>query len=252
MKKLIKVSQIIVLIIFFLTGCGQASSFRPMKCNGDISFDYRLLSPKSHKCQPLVIVFHGYGDVENECRIASSLGSVDNQDVRSCYVLAPVVEDNIYLALSERDMLYSSLKDIVDEMMVSGKVDADRIYVMGNSFGGLATVEFTEKYPDLVAGAVVMCPALSYSQESTSNLVQMKNVPVWFAQATNDNVIPIKTSRNAVSTLQRLGAVEVRFTEFSDEEMLAAGAAYGFHEADIAVMADESFVEWLFDKRKAY
>jgi predicted peptidase len=137
-------------------------------------------------------------------------------------------------------------------MIVSGKVDADRIYVMGNSFGGLATVEFTEKYPDLVAGAVVMCPALSYSQESTSNLVQMKNVPVWFAQATNDNVIPIKTSRNAVSTLQRLGAVEVRFTEFSDEEMLAAGAAYGFHEADIAVMADESFVEWLFDKRKAY
>jgi hypothetical protein len=34
--------------------------------------------------------------------------------------------------------------------------------------------------------------------------------------------------------------------------MYAAGAAYGFHEADIAVMADESFVDWLFDKRKTY
>lgn len=252
MKKLIKVSQIIFLIIFFLIGCGQASTFRMHRFNGEISFNYRLFSPKSKDNQPLVITFHGYGDVEKECRIASSLGAGDNQEVRSCYVLAPVVEDNVYLALSERDMLYSALKSIIDEMVASGKVDAERIYVMGNSFGGLATVEFAEKYPDIVAGAIVMCPALSYSQESTSNLLQLKNVPVWFAQATNDNVIPIKTSRNAVSTLQRLGAVEVRFTEFSDEEMYAAGAAYGFHEADIAVMADESFVDWLFDKRKAY
>ena len=48
-----------------------------------------------------------------------------------------------------------------------------------------------------------------------------------------------------------LGAVEVNFTEFSDAEMTAVGAAYGYHEADIAVMADDRFMEWLFDKRKS-
>ena len=256
MKKLKKVSQIILFTIFFLTifllaGCGQSSGFKLLSYNGESSFDYRLFSPKSREKLPLVVTFHGYGDVKSECRIASSLASDDHQAVRACYILAPVVEDNIYLALSERDSLYSSLKCIIDKMIESGKVDADRIYVMGNSFGGLATVEFTEKYPELVAGAIVMCPALSYSQESTRNLSQLKNVPVWFAQATNDNVIPITTSRGAVSTLQKLGAVEVNFTEFSDAEMTAVGAAYGYHEADIAVMADDRFMEWLFDKRKS-
>jgi predicted peptidase len=164
--------------------------------------------------------------------------------------MMPQVESNIYLAASSRDALYQSLMDEADKLIKAGRVDGNRIYAMGNSFGGLGTTEFVEKFPDRVAAAIVMCPALTYDDNSTRNLGLIKDVPLWFAQATNDNVIPITVSRSAVSTLEAMGAKEVHLTEFSDEEMLATGALVGYHQADFAVMADDTFLEWLFEKSR--
>ena len=78
----------------------------------------------------------------------------------------------------------------------------------------------------------------------------MKNVPTWFAHATNDNVIPVTISRTAVENLERMGAKEVHLKEFTDEEMLSCGALTGYHQADFAVMADPTFTKWLFEHRK--
>ena len=251
----------IVICIFMLAmvfaGCqksswDEAGTFKAVEVSGDLSFTYQLYTPVTETKVPLVIVFHGFGEDQNllNCRILVTLTGEESQEVRPCYVLAPQVESNMYLAASNREKMYSALKDAADGLIKSGKVDESRIYVMGNSFGGLGCVEFTEAYPEKVAGAIVMCPALTYDDNSTRNLKLMKDVPVWFAQATNDNVIPITVSRSAVSTLEVLGAKEVRFTEFSDKEMLSTGALVGYHQADFAVMADDAFMEWLFEKRK--
>ena len=254
MKRHLKAILLLSALLLLLVGCGNNESFRTHKVNGEVSFSYRQFTPKSGKNMPLVIAFHGYGDTDNinSCRTASAWAEPGNQASRPCYVIAPVMENNIYLAQTEREAVYKKLMEIADSMVASGKVDGDRIYVAGNSFGGLATVEFAEMFPEKVAGALVMCPALTYSADSTKNLKDMTKVPAWFLQATNDNVIPITVSRSAVSTLEALGAVEVKLTEFSDEEMKAVGAAYGYHQADLAVMADETFMNWLFEKRKSH
>lgn len=60
--------------------------------------------------------------------------------------------------------------------------------------------------------------------------------------------------RTAVKSLEKLGAKEVRFSEYSDEEMEAAGAdsapdsTYSFHHVELAVMQDEAYKEWLFSE----
>nr|MCR5671673.1 alpha/beta fold hydrolase [Butyrivibrio sp.] len=167
-----------------------------------------------------------------------------------CYIMAPQIENNVFLSASSRKSLYDELKTEAERLVKAGRVDGDRIYIMGYSFGGLATTEFAENYPDYIAAAIVMCPALTYDDSSTQNLKLMKDVPVWFAHAGGDNVIPVNVSRSAVSTLEALGAPEVHYTEFSDEEMKTAGAMYGYHQADYAVMADEQFMNWLFGKKK--
>ena len=79
----------------------------------------------------------------------------------------------------------------------------------------------------------------------------MKDVPIWFAHATNDNVIPVTVSQAAVDTLEKMSAKELHFTEFTDTEMLSSGALTGFHQADFAVMANPEFTNWLFE-HKAY
>ena len=239
MKKKFRLCLILVMSLLVMTGCG---SFKIDESK------YYLYTPEDTKNQPLVIVFHGYGETENagSTMTVSTITSPDSQNNHPCYVLAPHIEDNTFLAESNRQSLYNEVKEISDHLISEGQVDPARIYCMGNSFGGLATVEFLETYPEAVASAIVMCPALTYSQDSTTNLSKIKDIPIWFAHATNDNVIPVDVSRTAVFTLKAMGAENVNLTEFSDREMLSVGALTGFHQADFAVMADESFMEWLF------
>jgi predicted peptidase len=163
--------------------------------------------------------------------------------------LAPAISDKTYMSEKKRASTYEAVKEVADQLVILGKVDSSRIYVMGNSFGGLATVEYLETFPDEVAGAIAICPALSYSEECVENLGAMKDVPVWFAHAKNDTVVPAEVSRSAVSTLVDLGATDAHLTEFSDEEMSFAGAEPGYHQADYAVMANEDYIRWLFSER---
>ncbi len=267
MKKPFHLLLLSAVTMLILIGCRASSSdtteytshepeespgFHTITVNSNISFDYHLYTPKTEDSVPLVITFHGYGEdvILPGTRILDTLTSAESQAVRPCYVMAPAIDDSIYLSQSNRDALYDALIGAADELIAAGNVDPGRIYAMGNSFGGLGTVEFVERFPDRVAAAVVMCPALTYDKRSTQDLGKIKDVPLWFAQATNDNVIPIETGRSAVRTLEALGASEVHLTEFTDDEMLAAGALVGYHQADFAVMADESFAKWLFSKTR--
>ena len=159
----------------------------------------------------------------------------------------------MYFDADSRDRIYAELMAIIDRMISDKKVDPGKIYVMGNSFGGAATLEFCEKYLENVSAAIALCPALTYCPEASSGLEKMKNVPVWFAHASGDNTIPVSASRNAVAALEKLGAGEVRYTEYTDEQMNASGAdgapdaTYSYHHVELAVMEDDTYQEWLFE-----
>ncbi len=233
-----------------------ADDFETRSFEGDVSFDYKLFSPEKDGALPLVIVFHGYGDTSNllTYRTAVEWAEPENQEVRPCYVLAPSVDDGTYFKEDGRDKVFAAVHDIVEEMISDGKVDPDRVYVMGNSFGGLSTIEYAEKYSESVAAAMALCPALNYSVNSMMNLKQITDIPIWFAHAEHDNTIPVSTSENAVKSLEKLGAKEVHFTMYSDEEMNAAGAdpspdaTYSYHHVELKVMEDDNYMEWMFEK----
>ena len=233
-----------------------ADDFVTVSNEDGISFDYKLFTPDNAENKPIVIVFHGYGDTSNllTYKTAVEWAEPENQSIRPCFVLAPVIKDADYFKAPQRDKVYSALKKVLDQMIFEGKVDPDRIYVMGNSFGGMATIEFSEKYPEAVAGAMALCPALNYADSAATNLKNMVDVPIWFAHAANDNTIPVSNSRMAVKSLEDLGAKEVKYTEYSDDEMNSAGASaapdatYSYHHVELAVMEDDSYMEWLFNK----
>ncbi len=235
-----------------------ADDFETYSAEGSVSFEYHLFDPKKEEPVPIVIVFHGYGDTNNllTYRTAVEWAEPENQKERPCFVLAPVIEDNTYFPAKGRDDIFAELHDILSKMISEGKVDPNRVYVMGNSFGGLSTIEYAEKYPEEVAGALALCPALNYSTNSMLNLKEITDIPIWFAHAKNDNTIPASGSETAVKALEKLGAKEVNFTEYSDEEMNAAGAdpspdaTYSYHHVELAVMEDEAYMEWLFSKSR--
>ena len=107
-----------------------------------------------------------------------------------------------------------------------------------------------------MAGALALCPATNYAPSASLNLSKMTEVPIWFAQAEHDNTIPISASESAVAALENLGPKEVRFTKYSDQNMDAVGAdnapdsTYSYHHVELAVMQDETYMEWLFEQHK--
>ena len=235
-----------------------ADDFKTFTNSDGITFDYHLFTPDETEKKPIVIVFHGYGDTNNLLTYRTSVewAEPENQKVRPCYVLSPVIDDHTYFDTDGRDRIYTTIKGILDDMISKGNVDPDRIYVMGNSMGGVATIEFCEKYPETVSAAMALCPAISYAPNIKENLNKMREVPIWFAHAANDNTVPVSDSRTAVSDLEELGAKEVKFTEYTDEQMNSAGAdnapdsTYSYHHVELAVMEDDTYQEWLFDHKK--
>lgn len=231
-----------------------ADDFEYIEGSNGSPFNYNLFTPADEKDQPLVIVFHGYGDTSNlrTYRTAVDWAEPDNQKKRPCYVIAPVIDDMDYFREEIRDEIFEELKKLTDTMVSEGKVDKSRIYVMGNSFGGMSTIEFCEKYPGTVAGALALCPAMNYSDRAVRDLVRMKDTPLWIAHAEHDKTIPSSESLKINESLTSAGAREVKLTIYSDDEMNAVGgdpapdATYSYHHVELAVMEDEAYKEWLY------
>lgn len=131
--------------------------------NGD-SLQYNLFSPKDIKegekyplvlfmadastpgPDPLTPLIQGYGGLV--------WAAPDFQASHPCYVLVPqysyVTVDNQWQTMPEVDETISLVKDLVK----NNPVDENRLYTTGQSMGGMMSLYFNIKYPDLFAASM--------------------------------------------------------------------------------------------------
>ncbi len=212
-----------------------------------------MYRPETAEPLPVVVVFHGYGDTANllTYRTAVDWAEPEHQQARPCTVIAPVIDDGVYILDGIRAKVYDQVLAWIDGMIAEGTADPDRIYVMGNSFGGMSSIEMAEQHPDRIAAVLALCPALNYSPSGTAALAKMAGIPLYIAQAERDETIPSAVGKQAAETV-RLAGSDVTLKIFSDEEMEAAGATHGseqtysFHHAELALLEDDAYAEWLF------
>ncbi len=218
----------------------------------------RVFTPGAEGPLPVVIVFHGYGDPENllSYRTATAWAEPENQAIRPCTVVAPVIINTFYTSEIARAKIFAGLMRYIDSLIESGQADPKRIYVMGNSFGGAAALELAEQYPDKIAAVLSLCPATMYFPVAFAKLGELTDMPVTVAQAENDETIPSRAGKGVAEALTAAGNPNVTLRIYSDEEMTASGAVFGqeqtysFHHVELAVMEDPAYAEWLFSQAK--
>ena len=221
-------------------------------------FTGHVFSPACDGPCPVVLVFHGYGDDHNllSYRTAVAWAEPESQAVRPCTVIAPVINTVYYGSEIARTRIYEGIIRYIDGLVAAGKADPDRVYAMGNSFGGMAALEIAEQYPDRFAAILAMCPALNYGPTATASLSVLKDIPVAIALAEHDETIPSAVGISAAGAIKAAGNENVWLRVYNDDEMNAAGATlgqeyvYSFHHVELAVMEDEAYAEWLFGKTR--
>src|SRR5262245_24063449 len=73
-------------------------------------------------------------------------------------------------------------------------IDRDRIYLTGQSLGGLGTWDLITKRPELFAAAVPLCGA-----GTPSRAMALRDMPIWVFHGAGDDVVPVSSSREMVA-----------------------------------------------------
>lgn len=182
--------------------------------DSDEKIDYWLLSPakiEPGKKYPLVLALHGRG---GNTTAAGVLAKDDLREKYPCFVLAPTTTRQGTWALppnanrlNGRPKLPAAL--LVVEMLKKEKpIDADRVYVTGQSMGGFGTFGAVAASPQTFAAAVPVCGGWT-----TDDAAKMKDVPLWAFHGDKDTTVPVERSRDMIEAIKKAGGAP-KLTEF--------------------------------------
>jgi predicted peptidase len=211
---------------------------------------YRLFIPPhydSAKKYPLILWFHGGGGrgSNNESQISGGnekgthlWTTPENQAAFPAFVLAPQCPQNENWSDPELNQVAAPLQSALDILALVQKdypIDPDRIYLAGQSMGGLAVWALLQKYPEQWAGAIVVA-----SYDNFTNVRALARVPLWIFQGEDDSTVPVETVREMVKQLKKAGG-SPRYSEYRN-----AG-----HEVWNQAFADPQLVPWLSAQKRA-
>ena len=233
---------------------------RVLITQGNDTLHYKELLPDDYNPQaryPLVLFLHGAGErgSDNQAQLTHGSRMFTNPVNRGKYpaiVLFPQCpkekfwsfdrlperreyQPGAFPANGKMATPLRAVKELLDQYMASGKVDLNRIYVMGLSMGGMGTFDLVCRYPDLFAAAVPICGGVNPERlQSTAGKVKFR-----IFHGDRDNVVPVENSRACYVALIKFGA-DVRYEEI-------VGCA---HDSWTPAFNMPDFLSWIFEQSK--
>jgi len=184
---------------------------------------YRLYVPTGYsKTQkyPLVFWLHGGSGrgTDNVLQISRDdlkgthfWISPENQKVFPAFLFVPQCPANEMWADPDLNQPSKPLLLAIEALTAVRKdfpIDPDRIYIAGQSIGGLGVWALMQMYPEQWSGALVLSAFDNFT--NTDALVQ---VPVWVFQGDADRNVPVTLVREMMKQLKKLHA-NYRYTEY--------------------------------------
>ena len=255
--------------------------------------NYRLMSPidlknNTEKKYPLILSLHGAGgrgtkNIKNLRRWNGLLAEESLRRKYPCYVLAPqVVEgswrmpkawpnlkdkdfspawDKLRARLIENKLSTQGNLDqifkLIDQMVASGQVDADRVYVLGHSLGGFGSWTSLGWAPNRFAAAIPCAGGLFPPFDAQ----KFAHVPIWAFHGDRDTTVSTALTQEAFDKVKAVNG-NMKYTVLKGVKHGADSHAFqykgdsikkGFitHYSSDKCDKTSAVWEWLFAQKRA-
>lgn len=210
---------------------------------------YRLFMPTAYDAQkkyPLVLWLHGAagrGDdnqrqISEGNRFGSQLWTQDDlQAQRPSFVLAPQCPEN-YLWTSGRSgepgRYLEAAMDLLNQIVKQYAIDRDRIYVAGQSMGGMGALALAAAHPHTFAAVVAVSADIPAAKAAW-----LAPAAIWVFAGEKDELISIANIRELAHAVHQAGG-NIRLTQYP-------GAGHDIWER---AFAEPQLPAWLFARKR--
>lgn len=198
----------------------------------DVSLAYRTYFPEDYSDEgpelPLLMFLHGSGERGSDL------------DLLTTATLPKFIEEGLDLPFVTvcpqcREMWEArSLAVLLDEVLEKYNVDRSRVYLSGNSMGGLGTWMLANVAADRLAAIAPVCPP-----SVTVDPENFKGLPIWCFHGAMDSVVPVGESVKMIRRLRQAGC-DVKFTVYPDAD----------HDSWTPAYNDPELVSWLLSHQR--
>jgi len=228
------------------------SPFVPKTFSGTQSrtMPYRLFIPKGYvdtKKYPLVLWLHGaagrgndnWGNISKGNELGAHVWTLaKNQASHPCVVVAPqcpdttlwVSNDGLGYPPDELDIVIDLLKNLRETY----SIDTNRMYVAGQSMGGVATWEIISRYPKMFAAALPLCGI-----GNVRKAPGLTGVALWAFHGDADDIVPVVQTREMVAAVRAAGG-QPKYTEYK---------GIG-HDVWNSAFKERDLVDWVFRQHR--
>jgi pimeloyl-ACP methyl ester carboxylesterase len=196
--------------------------------------DYLVYLPdgyyKSWRKWPMILTLHGRGEAGEDLGPVRRQGlpqRVEGKGHLPFVIVAPLSPDwnwNI-----------GALDILLDEALKRYRVDADRVYLVGNSMGGVGTWALAAHCPQRFAAIAPIC-----GRGDPASVKRLTRIPTWAFHGADDRIVPVEQSERMITALRQAGG-DARLTVYP-----LVG-----HDAWTPTYANPQFYEWLLRHRRA-
>jgi predicted peptidase len=190
---------------------------------GGARLPYRLFVPLGYDANrkyPLVLWLHGgtgrgsdnVKQLTKENQLGTHFWIASNVQAKfSAFVLVPQCPSGENWAEPELNQPGKALQLTVEALAKVEKefsIDPDRVYITGQSMGGLGVWSLLQIHPGKWAAAIVMS-----AYDNFTDVPAIAKVPLWVFQGDADQSVPVDTVRDMMRQLKKAGA-NLRYTEY--------------------------------------
>ena len=196
-------------------------------------YNYLLYLPDDYSGKerwPLLVFLHGAGNRGSDLRQVKGCGPpqlISEGGHFPMVVATPQCPPNS--RWQPRHIL-----SLVSSLCQRYQIDADRIYLAGNSMGGSGAWQTAETAPDRFAAIVPACGGGTPSQAH-----QLVHLSVWAFHGALDDIVPLKASQEMIEAIEAAGGTP-KFTIYPDT---------GHGICDMT-FRDPELYEWLLSQRR--